>query len=51
VSALKGAQDFRCTGNILKAGGRLIFGTADCRSLDDRLLTHHTMTFFRRNGR
>ncbi len=49
VSALVGAHDFRCAANILKTGGRMVFGTAECRSLDDRLLTHHTMTYFRRN--
>jgi acyl-coenzyme A thioesterase PaaI-like protein len=50
ISALKGAQDFRCTANILKAGSRMVFGTADCRDLNGRVLTHHTMTYFRRDG-
>ena len=49
VSALVGAQDFRCAAIIHKAGSRLVFGTAECRSLDDRLLTHHSMTYFRSN--
>jgi uncharacterized protein (TIGR00369 family) len=49
VSALSGAQDFRCTANVLKSGSRLAFGTADCRALDGRLLTHHTMTYIRRD--
>lgn len=48
VSALVGAADFRCTANILKAGGRLVFGTAECRAIEGRLLTHHTMTYIRR---
>jgi acyl-coenzyme A thioesterase PaaI-like protein len=48
VSALVGVQDFRCTANVMKSGSRLVFGTADCRCLDGRLLTHHTMTYIRR---
>jgi acyl-coenzyme A thioesterase PaaI-like protein len=49
VSALAGAQDFRCTATILKSGSRLVFGTADCRTMDGRLLTHHTMTYIRQD--
>ena len=49
VSALVGAHDFRCIANILKSGKRLLFGTAECRTIDGRLLTHHTMTYFRRD--
>jgi uncharacterized protein (TIGR00369 family) len=48
VSALARAQDFLCTAKILKAGSRLVFGTADCCARDGRLLTHHTMTYIRR---
>lgn len=48
LSALEGAEDFRCTATVLKSGSRLVYGTADCRSLDGRLLTHHTMTYIRR---
>ena len=48
VAALVGVQDFRCTATIMKSGLRLVFGTADCRGLDSRLLTHHTMTYIRR---
>lgn len=48
VWVLAGAQDFRCTTTVLKSGSHLVFGTADCRDLDDRLLTHHTMTYIRR---
>jgi acyl-coenzyme A thioesterase PaaI-like protein len=48
LSALEGAQDFRCTATLLKSGSRLVYGTADCRDLNGRLLTHHTMTYFRR---
>jgi acyl-coenzyme A thioesterase PaaI-like protein len=50
VSALVGPEDFRCTANILKAGKRIVYGTADCRALDGRLLTHHTMTYYRRDA-
>ncbi len=48
VSALAGAEPFRCTATVMKSGSRLVFGSADCRTLDDRLLTHHTMTYIRR---
>lgn len=48
VAALVGAEDFRCTATVLKSGSRLVFGTADCRSLAGELLTHHTMTYIRR---
>ena len=48
LSALEGAKDFRCTATLLKSGSRLVYGTADCRDLDGRLLTHHTMTYIRR---
>jgi uncharacterized protein (TIGR00369 family) len=48
ISALVGVQDFRCTATVMKSGSRLVFGTADCRALDERLLTHHTMTYIRR---
>ena len=50
VSALVGAEEFRCTATVMKSGSRLIFGTADCYSQDGRLLTHHTMTYIRREG-
>ena len=48
LAALAGAQDFRCTATVLKSGSRLIYGTADCRDLTGRLLTHHTLTYIRR---
>lgn len=50
LSALKGAQDFRCTATVTKVSSRLVFGTAECRSGDGPLLTHHTMTYFRREA-
>lgn len=49
LSALEGVQDFRCIATILKSGSRLVYGTADCRDLAGRLLTHHTMTYIRRD--
>ena len=48
LAALAGAQDFRCAATFLKSGSRLIYGTADCRDLTGRLLTHHTLTYIRR---
>jgi acyl-coenzyme A thioesterase PaaI-like protein len=48
VSSLVGIQDFRCSATVMKSGSLLVFGTADCRSLEGRLLTHHTMTYIRR---
>ena len=40
-------QDFRCRARILKLGKRLVYGTAECMSLDRKLLTHHTLTYIR----
>lgn len=40
-----GAQDFVCRARVLKFGKRLVYGVAECSSLDDRLLTHHTVTY------
>jgi uncharacterized protein (TIGR00369 family) len=40
-------EDFYCSARILKLGRRLIFGAAECVSLDGRLLTHHTVTYAR----
>ncbi len=48
LSALEGAQDFRCTATVLKSGSRLVYGSGDCRDLEGRMLTHHTMTYIRR---
>jgi uncharacterized protein (TIGR00369 family) len=41
------AEDFECTATVLRWGRRLVFGTAECRSLEGRLLTHHTLTYVR----
>ncbi len=40
-------QDFLCTARILKLGRRLIYGVAECVDSQGRLLTHHTVTYFR----
>lgn len=40
-------EDFRCRATILKLGRRQVYGVAECRALDGRLLTHHTVTYSR----
>ncbi|HVP53278.1 MAG TPA: PaaI family thioesterase [Terriglobales bacterium] len=40
-------QDFRCRARVLKLGKRLVYGVAECVSLDRKLLTHHTLTYIR----
>ena len=40
-------EDFRCRATILKLGRRQIYGIAECRAPDSRLLTHHTVTYSR----
>jgi len=40
-------QGFRCRAKILKLGKRLVYGVAECISLDRKLLTHHTLTYIR----
>ena len=51
ISALIGPAEFLCTATILKPGSRVVFGVAECRSTDGRLLTHHTLTYVRRDSR
>ena len=46
LSAAK-QQDFRCSARVLKLGKRLVYGVAECVSLDRKLLTHHTLTYIR----
>lgn len=46
VSAARQEEIF-CHAKILKMGQRLIFGTAECVDAQGRLLTHHTITYFR----
>ena len=40
-------EAFRCRAAILKQGQRLVYGIAECRTLDDKLLTHHGITYMR----
>jgi len=40
------AEAFTCRARILKLGGRLVYGVAECRA-GDRALTHHTLTYAR----
>ena len=46
VSAAR-QQDIFCHAKILKMGRQLIFGTAECVDAQAKLLTHHTITYFR----
>jgi acyl-coenzyme A thioesterase PaaI-like protein len=39
-------EGFRCTATVLRVGGRLLYGTAECAA-GERLLTHHTLTYAR----
>jgi len=43
-------QDIRCRAKVLKLGKRLVYGVAECVSLDRKLLTHHTLTYIRPGG-
>ena len=40
-------EDVTCTARILRAGSRLIYGSADCYGADGRQLTHHLVTYAR----
>ena len=40
-------EDFRCRATILKLGARLVYGVAECRTLEGKLLTHHGITYIR----
>ncbi len=40
-------EDILCSARILKQGQRLIYGVAECRNRQDKLLTHHTITYIR----
>jgi uncharacterized protein (TIGR00369 family) len=40
-------QGFRCTARVLKLGSQLIYGCAECVNDDNKLLTHHTLTYIR----
>ncbi len=43
-------EDLRCTARLLKLGRRLIHGTAECSTLDGKLLSHHSITYMRPDG-
>ncbi|GAC1550617.1 MAG: hypothetical protein NVS2B7_26700 [Herpetosiphon sp.] len=45
------SEDVVCGATVLKMGRRLIFGVVECRSRDGRLLTHHTLSLVRPDGR
>jgi acyl-coenzyme A thioesterase PaaI-like protein len=40
-------EDFLYRAKILKLGRRLIYGVAECVSVEGKLLTHHTITYIR----
>jgi len=40
-------EDVTATAKILKLGKSLIYGVAECRNKEDKLLTHHTITYIR----
>ncbi len=40
------AEGFTCSARVLKLGGRLVYGVAECRA-GPRVLTHHTLTYAR----
>jgi acyl-coenzyme A thioesterase PaaI-like protein len=44
-------EAFRCHATILKLGARLVYGVAECRTLEGKLLTHHGVTYIRAGGR
>lgn len=44
LSGLRG-EEFICEARVLDAGARLLFGTAECRSRDGSILTHHAITY------
>lgn len=41
-------EDVKCTANILKLGRSLIYGVAECCTMEGKLLTHHTITYIRK---
>src|SRR5258706_7012661 len=40
-------EGLRCTAKVLQLDRRLIYGVAECVDSNDRLLTHHTVTYIR----
>lgn len=41
-------EDVLCTARLLKVGKSLIHGVAQCTTVNEILLTHHAMTYFRK---
>ncbi len=41
-------EDVKCRANILKMGKILIYGVAECRNMEGKILTHHTITYIRK---
>ena len=39
-------EGFRCAATVLRWGGRLLYGVAECAA-GERILTHHTLTYAR----
>ncbi|MEP7105760.1 MAG: PaaI family thioesterase [Chloroflexota bacterium] len=46
LSSARG-EAFECLATVLRWGRRLVYGTAECRTLEGKLLTHHTLTYVR----
>ena len=40
-------EDIACDARILKPGRRSMYGTAECRGADARLIAHHVITYTR----
>ena len=40
-------EDFRCHARVIRWGRRLVYAVAECVAGDGRILTHHTVTYFR----
>jgi uncharacterized protein (TIGR00369 family) len=40
-------EDIACSARILKSGRRTMYGTAECRGADGRLVAHHVVTYAR----
>lgn len=40
-------EDFLCHAKVLKLGRRLVYGVAECTTLEGKLLTHNTITYIR----
>jgi len=43
-------EDIACDARILKPGRRSMYGTAECRGADARLIAHHVITYSRVEG-